>query len=337
MNIIAAILVFGLIIFIHELGHFYFAKKAGVTIHEFAIGMGPAIFKKEKNGTLYSIRLLPVGGFVAMEGEDEESNDPNSFGKKTIKERFLSIFAGPMANIILCIVLLIPFFFFRGTPTTTFDTVIENSPAYKVGFKKGDRIISIDNKKINNFEELGTIIGNSNGNEMKIKYERNGKIENKSISAEKQSGKYVIGIKPTNEKNPLKAIKQAFVSTYVISKTMLVFLWQLITGQLSGKVMDTVSGPVGVVNMVSNAATTGILNLVFMTALISLNIGIMNLLPIPALDGWRILMLMIEKIRKGKKIPAKIEGYINGIGLVALLSFMVFITYADIMKIIFKK
>lgn len=132
----------------------------------------------------------------------------------------------------------------------------------------------------------------------------------------------------------MKAVKQAFVVTYDTSKTMLSFLWKLVTGQLSGKAADALSGPVGVVKMVSNAATTGIINVIYLTAIISLNIGLMNLLPIPALDGWRILMLIIEAIRGGKKFPAKVEGYINAIGLFVILGLMLFVTYKDIIRLL---
>lgn len=335
MNIIAAILVFGFIVFIHELGHFYFAKRAGVTIHEFSIGMGPKIFGFERGGTVYNIRLLPIGGYVAMEGEDEESDDPNSFEKKSLKQRFLSIVAGPLANIILCIVLFIPFFAIIGTPGTTFQKVLPNSPSAVAGMKVGDKVVDVDGKKIDSFNQLTKKIVESKGKPLEVTVERDGKKIDKTLKPKLMSGKYMIGIQPKYEKNPLKAIPQAFYTTYDISKTMLVFLGKLVTGQLSGNVVNSLSGPVGVIKMVSTAANTGILNLVYFTALISLNIGIFNLLPIPALDGWRILMLFIEFLRGGKKLPSKVEGYINGAGLFVLLAFMVFITYKDILRIFF--
>ena len=130
MTIIIALLLFGVIILIHEFGHFIFAKKNGITVHEFAIGMGPKLFSKEKNGTLYSIRLLPIGGYVAMEGEDEESNKPGSFGTKSILQRASVIFAGPFFNLVLAVIFLIPVFIYIGSPTTTLDQITENSPAY---------------------------------------------------------------------------------------------------------------------------------------------------------------------------------------------------------------
>lgn len=335
MNIIVAILVFGLIIFVHELGHFLLAKRAGVTIHEFSIGMGPQLFSKESGGIKYSIRMIPLGGYVAMEGEDEESNDPNSFGKKSLKDRFLTIFAGPFVNIVLCVILLIPVFFFIGTPSTKFGAVIDKSPAASAGLKKDDIILSINGQETREFNDIGRLVNKYGKEVLSIKYKRKDHVDTVKLKAQNQGGRYLVGIQPAYEKNqPIKAIKQAFVVTYDTSKTMLTFLWKLVTGQLSGKAADALSGPVGVVKMVSNAATSGFINVVYLTAIISLNIGLMNLLPIPALDGWRILMLLIEGLRGGKKFPAKIEGYINAVGLIALLGLMLFVTYKDIIRLL---
>ena len=335
MNIIVAILVFGLIIFVHELGHFLLAKRAGVTIHEFSIGMGPQLFSKESGGIKYSIRMIPLGGYVAMEGEDEESNDPNSFGKKSLKDRFLTIFAGPFVNIVLCVILLIPVFFFLFTPSTKFGAVIDKSPAASAGLKKDDIILSINGQETREFNDIGRLVNKYGKEELSIKYKRKDHVDTVKLKAQNQGGRYLVGIQPAYEKNqPIKAIKQAFVVTYDTSKTMLTFLWKLVTGQLSGKAADALSGPVGVVKMVSNAATSGFINVVYLTAIISLNIGLMNLLPIPALDGWRILMLLIEGLRGGKKFPAKIEGYINTVGLIALLGLMLFVTYKDIIRLL---
>lgn len=336
MTIILALLMFGFIIFIHELGHFYFAKRAGVTIHEFSIGMGPKIFSKEKNGTLYSLRIFPVGGYVAMEGEDSESNDPNSFEKKTIWQRFLSIFAGPMANILLCVILLIPFFMIIGTPTTTIQNVKENSPAMVAGIKPGDKILSIDGAKVNSFEDIPKLIDNSKGKLVSVEFTRNDKISTVNVKPELYMDKYVMGVTPKNQPNPGIAVIQSVKSTYNISATMLSFLWKLVTGQLGAKVTDSLAGPVGVISMFSTSAKSGFLNVIYFTALISLNIGIVNLLPLPALDGWRILMLFIEFIRGGKKLPSKVEGMINGGGLILLLTLMVFLTYKDILRLIIK-
>lgn len=336
MKIILALIAFGFIIFIHELGHFYFAKRAGVTIHEFSIGMGPKLLEKTKNGTQYSLRLLPIGGYVAMEGEDEESNDPNSFGKKTIGQRLLSIVAGPVANILLCILLLIPVHMLLGTPTTRFDQVLPNSAAQEAGLKKGDTILSINGEKIDTYDKISQITASNGTKEMKISYKRDGKINSTSLTPKKVQGKYMIGIKPAVEKSFAYAPIKAVESTYKTSKAMLEFLWKLITGQLSKNVVNSLAGPVGVVGMFSKAANDGVIYFLYLTAIISLNIGIFNLLPIPALDGWRILILLIEAIRGGKKLPAKLEGAINAFGLAALLLLMLFVTYKDILRIFTK-
>ena len=335
MNIIVAILVFGLIIFVHELGHFMLAKRAGVTIHEFSIGMGPQIFSRESQGIKYSLRMIPIGGYVAMEGEDDDSDDPNSFGKKSLKERFLTIFAGPFVNIVFCIILLVPVFFFIGAPTTRFGQVIDKSPAVLAGLQKDDTILSINGEETKEFNDISKLVNKYGKEDLTIKYKRKNQVNTVKLRAQNQAGRYIVGIQPAYEKNqPMKAVKQAFVVTYDTSKTMLSFLWKLVTGQLSGKAADALSGPVGVVKMVSNAATTGIINVIYLTAIISLNIGLMNLLPIPALDGWRILMLIIEAIRGGKKFPAKVEGYINAIGLFVILGLMLFVTYKDIIRLL---
>lgn len=333
MKIILALIAFGFIIFIHELGHFYFAKRAGVTIHEFSIGMGPKLYQKTKNGTLYALRLFPIGGYVAMEGEDEESNDPNSFGKKTIGQRLLSIIAGPLANIILCILLLIPVHMLLGVQTTTFEQVLPNSAAQSAGLKRNDKILAINGKNINSFDQLSQTTTLNKGKEMTIKYQRNSEIKTTKLKPKMLNGKYMIGIKPKMEKSYIKAPIKAIESTYNTSKAMLEFLWKLITGQMSKSIVNNLAGPVGVVGMFSKAASDGIIYFMYLTAIISLNIGIFNLLPIPALDGWRILILLIEAIRGGKKLPAKIEGAINGGGLIVLLALMIFITYKDILRL----
>ena len=156
MTIIAAIILFGIIVFIHELGHFLLAKKAGVTIHEFAIGMGPKIYSKQKGETKYSIRLLPLGGYVSMEGEDGESDDSNSFGKKTLLQRASIIFAGPFFNIVLTVLLLIPVLAYMGTPSNSnvIGKVLENTPAIKSGLEVNDKIIEINGVKINNWQDI---------------------------------------------------------------------------------------------------------------------------------------------------------------------------------------
>lgn len=336
MTIIAAIILFGVLIFIHELGHFLFAKKAGVTIHEFSIGMGPKLFSVERGGTKYSVRLLPLGGYVSMEGEDEESKDPNSFGKKTILQRASILLAGPFFNIILAILLLIPVYMSMGIATNqnVLGEVIENTPAYSAGLKANDEVIEINGQKITTWEDIVQNIQKSDGKEIDFKISRDNEIKDIKVNPQKnEQGKYTIGILATHEKSILKSIKYAFVSTIEMSKQMFMFVGQAITGTVPGGVGNAVAGPIGVIGIVSNAAKVGILNLLHIAAMISLNLGILNLLPIPALDGGRLLFLGIEAIRGGKKIDPNKEATINLIGFALLMALMIFVTFKDITRL----
>ena len=335
MTIIAAILLFGIIVFIHELGHFLFAKKAGVKIHEFSIGMGPKIYSLQKGETKYSLRLLPLGGYVSMEGEDGESNDPRAFGAKTVLQRASIIFAGPFFNIILTILLLIPVFAYMGSPSdkNVLGQVLENTPAIEAGLKPNDKIIEIDGKKINNWDDISTTLQNENGEAINIKIERDNTTKDITVTPQKnEQGKYVIGITPVYDKSIINAVPKAFVATWDMTKQMLQFVVQLFTGTIPGGFENSVAGPVGVIGIVSDAAKMGIINLIYIGAVISLNLGILNLLPIPALDGGRLLFLLIEAIR-GKKMDPNREGVIHTVGLMVLLGFMLFVTYKDILKL----
>lgn len=336
MTIIAAIILFGVLIFIHELGHFLFAKKAGVTIHEFSIGMGPKLFSVERGGTKYSVRLLPLGGYVSMEGEDEESKDPNSFGKKTILQRASILIAGPFFNIILAILLLVPVYMSLGIPSNenVLGKVIENTPAYEVGLKANDKVIEINEQKITTWEDIVKNIHKSDGNEINLKISRDNQTKDIKIKPQKnEQGNYAIGIMQTHEKGVFLSIKYAFVSIVDMSKQMFMFVGQLITGTVPGGAGNAVAGPIGVIGIVSNAAKVGIVNLLQIAAVISLNLGILNLLPIPALDGGRLLFLGIEAIRGGKKLDPNKEATINLIGFALLMALMIFVTFKDITRL----
>lgn len=333
MTIIIALLLFSLIVFIHELGHFLLAKRAGITIHEFAIGMGPKLFSIKRD-VEYSVRLLPLGGFVSMEGEDGESNDPNSFGNKSILQRASVIFAGPFFNIILTVILLIPVIIYIGTPIPKFDKVMPNSPAQKAGIEVGDTIKSVNGESIKSWEQLVNTVHNSNGKELKLEIDREGKTQSVNLTpAKNEKGSYQIGIMPVNERDYLGAIPKAFKMTGDMIVQMLTFFGQLITGTVPGGIGNSVAGPIGVFGIVSNAAKMGIINLINIAALISLNLGIFNLLPIPALDGGRLAMIGLEAIRGGKKLDPNKEGMLHLAGFAVLMAFMIFVTYKDITRL----
>ena len=336
MTIIAAIILFGLIVFIHELGHFLFAKRAGVTIHEFAIGMGPKLFSTEKGGTKYSLRLLPIGGYVSMEGEDGESKDPNSFGQKSILQRASVLFAGPFFNLVFAAILLIPVFMYMGSPSDSNELgqVIEDKPAYVAGLRTNDKIIEINGNKTNTWDDIVQNLHGSDGKEVQLKIDRNGEVKTLNIKPEKnEQGNYAIGIAPVYEKGIITSIKNAFTTTIDMIKQMIMFVGQLITGTVPGGAENAVAGPIGVIGIVSDAAKMGLPNLMYIASVISLNLGVLNLLPIPALDGGRLVMLAIEGIRGGKKLDPNKEATIHMIGFALLMGLMVFVTFKDITRL----
>ncbi|OSB10965.1 RIP metalloprotease RseP [Paraclostridium bifermentans] len=334
MTILIAILAFGVIVFIHELGHFLFAKKAGVRIHEFAIGMGPKIYSFKKGETVYSIRLLPLGGYVAMEGEDGDSHDPRAFGNKSILQRASILFAGPFFNIILTAVILAGIYMYQGMPSTTLKDVIDGSVAQKAGIQVGDTITEINGNDIKNWNELSKNIQDSKGKELKLTIDRNGKEKEIEVTPESKEGNYIIGIYPENKKDILGSFGMAIKSTIAMLSQMIAFLGKLITGNLPGGLEGSVAGPIGVISIVADATKVGVINVLYLAAVISLNLGVLNLLPIPALDGGRLFFLFIEFLRGGKKIDPEKEGMVNLIGFGALMVFMLFVTYKDIVRLV---
>lgn len=334
ITILIAILAFGVIVFIHELGHFLFAKKAGVRIHEFAIGMGPKIYSFKKGETVYSIRLLPLGGYVAMEGEDGDSHDPRAFGNKSILQRASILFAGPFFNILLTAVILAGIYMYQGMPSTTLKNVIDGSVAQKAGIQAGDTITEINGSNIKSWNDLSKSIQDSKGKELKLTIDRNGKEKNVEVTPESKEGNYIIGIYPENKKDILGSFGMAIKSTIAMLSQMVAFLGKLITGNLPGGLEGSVAGPIGVISIVADATKVGVINVLYLAAVISLNLGVLNLLPIPALDGGRLFFLFIEFLRGGKKIDPEKESMVNLIGFGALMVFMLFVTYKDIVRLV---
>lgn len=276
---------------------------------------------------------LPIGGYVSMEGEDEESNKPGSFGTKSILQRASVIFAGPFFNLVLAVI-LIPVFIYIGSPTTTLDKITDNSPAYEANLKSGDTIKSIDGKEITSWNEFTQAISASSGKELNLVVERDDKVVKVNVTPQKSDdGSYKVGVTCTRDKNVIHAIKNSFKLTGQMIIQMITFLKQMITGTVPGGLTNSVAGPVGVISIVSDVARTGLINLLYLGSMISLNLGIINLVPFPALDGGRLLLLLIEWIRGGKKINPDKEAMINMIGFCALMAFMLFITYNDVTKL----
>ena len=343
LTIVYAILIFSVIIFIHEFGHFTTAKLFGVYVKEFAIGMGPAIFKKQKGETLYSIRAIPIGGYCAMEGENGESDDPRSFGKKTKLQRFIILAAGAIMNLILGFILVTVMLgiYSDGFVSTEIDAVEPGLPAYEAGILPGDKVIKVNGYRVGTKSEVDIYGSFKDTYRITVKRNVNGKTEKRefNITPVEKEFEYegetykrkVIGIAfKTVGKTPLTVAEHSFKTTVYLGKLVLISVKMMITG--AAKASD-ISGPVGIIGEINNAAKSGLSDILFLAALITINLGLFNLLPLPALDGGRILFIVIEAII-GRPIPPKYEGLCHGIGFILLLLLMVYATGNDIMRLI---
>lgn len=329
MVAIYAILLFLLMIIPHELGHFAVAKAVGVQVNEFAVGMGPTIWKKQKGETQYSLRLLPIGGFCAMEGENEESDNPRAFNNKPAISKIAVLVAGAAMNVITAWVILVILAFSVGTASTEIDAVNPGSPAEQSGIIAGDKLLSVDGTKINDWNQAVTKIQKSK-NSIEIEVDRNGKTETLNVTPKMEDGQKVIGIHSKLTRSPGKAITSGTVATYQMGKAMLVAFKGLITGGISVK---EVAGPVGMVSMVGQTSKLGIAYVASLVALVSLNLAIINLLPLPALDGGRILFVIIRKLT-GRMISDRTEGIVHTVGMVALLLLAVLVTINDVGRLL---
>ena len=330
-------LVFGVMIFIHEAGHFFTARACGITVKEFAIGMGPKLFSwtSKKHGTLHSVRLLPIGGYVSMEGEDEDSADKNAFCNKPVWQRMLVVIAGPFMNIVLGITLtFIVILSQSALPSTVIDSFSADalsSPKLAVG----DEIIKVDGTYVFSGNEVLYEIMNQGYEPIDVVVKRNGEkitiedVEFRTITEEGATfGDMDFKVK-AEKKNVWNVLKQTATRSFSTVKMVYDSLIGMITGRFG---LNAVSGPVGVAQTVGDAAKTNFVGFLYIGAILTMNLGVFNFIPFPALDGGRFLMLGIEAVRK-KPIDKKIEGYINFVGLIILFAIMILVTCKDIFKL----
>lgn len=415
-TVIAFIFMFGLLVFIHEFGHLIFAKRAGMLAREFAIGFGPKIFSFVKNETLYTIRLIPAGGYVRVAGEDPETPDLNAgqhvglefnsdgkvskliinnkskhpyarvievenadldhaltiegfepdehdeklvfqvdpkamyvmdeketqiapydrqFASKTKRQRAMQLFAGPMMNFILAIVLFIILGIIQGVPAETakLGNIKADGPAMEAGLKKGDEIVQINEKQITTFEQFAMYVQKHPGEELNFTVKRDGASKDFAITPDKVKSEDqtigMIGVERGMEKSVVGTFTYGFEKTYDTTKLILTNLLMLITGQYS---LDMLSGPVGIYDMTDQVVQTGFNNFLMWTAMLSINLGIVNLVPLPALDGGRLLFVGIEALR-GKPIDQQKEGIFHFVGFALLMLLMIVITWNDIQRL----
>lgn len=332
VGILSFILVFCTLVLFHEFGHFAAAKLNGIYVHEFSIGMGPKLIKKQGKETLYTIRAFPIGGFVNMEGEDEKSDNPRAFSSKSAIRRLSVLVAGPIMNFLLAMILLFAIFITLGSPTNVMGEITEGSPAYVAGIETGDEIIRINDVDISSWDDIISNISNSDASKaLSIDLiKQNGSEKNVLVTPmiDKESGRSLIGIRYLPKKEIGKSAYFAVTNVANISKEIVSFL---VTMPFKGVSDGDVVGPVGMYKMIGSAAESGILDLLSLGALISINLGIFNLLPFPALDGGRIVFIILEMIRR-KPLKEDFEGKIHFVGFAILISLMIFLVFKDVLR-----
>ncbi|MDQ0206311.1 RIP metalloprotease RseP [Alkalicoccobacillus murimartini] len=411
-TLLSFLVIFSVLVFVHEWGHLYFAQRAGILCREFAIGMGPKLFSFKRDETIYTVRLLPIGGFVRMAGEDPEqvsikpgyevglvldeqdkvtkiyvnnkSKHPEAqvvqveridlereliieafddeeqrvlyhvheradviqdevpnqiapynrqFGSKSVGKRAMAIFAGPLMNFVLAFVLFVVYASITGVPTSEVQGVTPDSGAEAAGLQENDVIQNVNGEDVSTWRQLTSIIEENPNSTLTIGIERDGQtiqVDAETISRDlgpEQIGH--LGVIPVLEKNFGSALLEGFIMPYELTISIFKTLGTIITGQFS---LDYIAGPVGIYNITGEAASMGILTLVNFGAMLSVNLGIVNLLPIPAMDGGRLVFIGYEAIR-GKPIDPQKEGMIQFVGFAFLMLLMIVVTWNDISKL----
>lgn len=342
MSIVLAIIIFSLIILIHELGHFLLAKRGGIVVEEFSLGMGPRLISTVKGGTRYSLKLLPFGGSCMMLGEDENTTEAGSFASKSVWTRISVIAAGPVFNFILAFLLSLFIIGSIGVDRPQILSVSEGSPAEAAGIQVGDRILKMNNKKIRVSREVSNYVSFNQGVPVTIVYEHEGEEKTAYMEPEQnESGRYVFGVGiDTNYREKVGSWETIKYSAYEVKywiEVTLESLKMLFKGEVG---INDMSGPVGVVSIIGETYEESTseggfyvwLNMLNISILLTANLGVMNLLPIPALDGGRLVFLILEGIR-GKRIDPDKEGMVHFIGLMALMALMVIVMFNDVRKL----
>jgi regulator of sigma E protease len=347
---LATLLVLGVLIFVHELGHFLVAKWAGIRVERFSLGFPPKMIGFTKGETEYCISWVPLGGYVKMAGENPEESeitgDPREFMSKSIGWRSAVILAGPMMNFITAILLFALVFFFYGRPVAdetrvVVGPVIEGSPAQKIGLQTDDHIVSIDGQKVSSFQEMADIVSTKLAQQVTVLWKRGDDVFSAPVvtkvdtlkdvaGADSLVGRIGIGMGYIMEPmGPIASLGAGFKQTIDICGAMFKFLGGLVTGQLSIKM---VSGPVGIAKMAGEVAREGFNMLMSFMAVLSVNLAILNILPVPILDGGHLLFLLIEKLR-GRPLSIKQRAVAQQVGLVLLLMLIVTVTYHDVLRL----
>lgn len=337
LTILAAIFVFGVLVTVHEFGHFITAKMTGMRVDEFAIGFGPKIYQQKDGETLYSLRAIPLGGYNKIAGMDpDDPVEPNAFNSKPILARMLVILAGALMNFILPIILFSGIFMVEGRMQLVNEPVLGNvvneMAAARAGLKAGDRIVTIDGKNVETWTDVVLNLRKAGTEEVTLTAERNGVLQTYKMTPmfDKDAGRPLIGVSPKFSKESLGffgSIKEGFIYTKNIGLSMVSGLYRIV----SGNAPADVAGPIGVAQMAGQVAEKGLLPLMNFVAFLSINLGVINLLPLPALDGGHFVLLLLEALR-GKPLGGKAMTNIQMVGVALILALTVFSTFKDITR-----
>lgn len=338
MSILIAIVMIGVLVFAHELGHFLAAKANGIMVLEFAVGMGPVLFEHQGRETRYSLRLLPIGGFARMAGDEQtEENvpipDDRRYDKKPIYARALVAIAGPATNFLVAILIFVVLFMFIGVPSSKpyVGAVAPEWPAASAGVLPGDRVVSIEGATVTSWTDIQEKIVANLDQSLTLVVEREGQELALLVSPrlDEESGRFQIGIGPSVDQfSFFGSISMGVQETFWFTKE----IFELLGNMVTGKIKAEGAGPIGMVIMVGQVAETGFMNLLTFAAVISIQLGIFNLLPIPALDGSRLVLLALEAVR-GKPLAPEKENFVHFLGFVLLLAFMILITFKDLQRL----
>ncbi|MGI6180711.1 MAG: RIP metalloprotease RseP [Agathobaculum sp.] len=339
LQIILAVLAFGMLVIVHEFGHFITAKRGGVQVNEFWIGMGPTLLKKEYHGTLYCLKLLPFGGACVMEGEDGESENEHAFGKASLPRRMLIVAAGALMNFAVGFLIVLAVMQPNGPEGGYIISTLESvdpasTAAGEGGLQAGDEILKVDGYRILQREDFNTALMRGNDTVYEVVVRRNGeRVTLPAVRMEAtvpgEDGRRLIGLTFAEQQGGFgMRLNMSVRASVNYARLVWTSLGQLFSGQVG---VDQLSGPVGVAGVMANTAKYSMVYFFRLVAFISINLGVMNLLPLPALDGGRLVFLLIEAVRR-KPVPPKYEGYVHAAGLMLLLALMVYVTGQDIFR-----
>ena len=331
-GIILAIICFALLVVGHEFGHFSVGKLLGFKINEFAVGMGPRLWGRKKGETEYSLRAIPIGGFCAFEGEEDGSEDPRSFNRQKAWKKLLVLVAGSFNNIVIGIIIFTVVFAISGSYSPVLSEVVEDKPAAQAGIQAGDRIVAVNGTRSDDWSDITRMIQTSEGDTVQITVQRDGEEKTFTVGTYTlETGAKGIGIKCSVEHNVGGALKSAFKECGSMIRALRDFFGRLFRGQASTEDVGSVIQIIAISG--EYAEQYGLITVIYLIALVSVNLGFMNLLPIPGLDGGRILFVIIRWITRGK-LPEKVENVINTVFMFILIALMVFLMFKDIIWLV---